>query len=108
MLGEKSIHRKMNVDYIPALRSLVHKPCGIFIERLVVAFKRSAIFRAAGRQCFSFQRQGIKGGRRQMDYFCASLICPLSQTNNPVLERAESLFAERVINAIVHPVARED
>ena len=93
---ESRLHRSVNVaDVPPLVLLLLEKPCGIGFKRLVVVrhFPR---------------RQRIEDRRRQVNDADSRLDRLLVKSSDSILELVESPTVERLIDPVVHPVARDD
>src|SRR2546425_12122148 len=107
-LFELLLHRAMDVDDLPAIRPLRQEPIRVSTQDIVVTNVRLAIFLEAIRERFAFERDGIEYWRREMDNVCppGEGLCP--QPEDAVCERHKAIVPERIIDAVVHPVAGDD
>ncbi len=106
--GEGGIHGVMDVNDFPSGGTLRQQPSAIRVEHCVVAFVRLRVGLEAGGQKIGFDGEWIKDRGGEMDDFGATLDDAVVEFLDAVLEGAGAFGAERVVDAIIHAVARED
>ena len=97
----------MRVHDFPAVRALAHEPRGVTVEHVVVALEGLWVGVASGRQRLTGERQRIEHRRRDMNDPHALVRGTFAEAADAVLERLRALVAERIIDAVVHPITGE-
>lgn len=105
---EFDVHRRMDVDDLPAVGFLRDEPFGIFVEDLVVAFEGLFVFVAAGGERLAFYGNGIEDRWRDVDYGCAGGGGFFAEFQNAFAKFSEAVFGEGIVDAVVHAIAGED
>src|SRR5436190_112424 len=62
------IHGAMQVNYGPALGTLLQQPCRVGAEHVIITNVRRWVLVQAGWKCFGLDRLRVEGGWRDMDY----------------------------------------